>query len=295
MSGGRQVTIVVHVDGDLASRQYRVPAWAFEAGRWGAVVVLLLVVLFFAFAEPLAHAAARVPGLEHEVARLDEENARIQRLATELNHAEEHYQQLRDLLSPRAATAPITPVAPVTPVVVEPAPSRAARAPTPSSPAPAPAPTPAPVPPPPVPQTSAAVTQPYETGPSTPTHWPLGVPGFVTRGQIASGDGSGEAHSGIDIAVPLGSPVRAAGGGLVETAGTDSSYGLYVLVRHPDGYETLYGHASRLLVRDGDSVTAGQVIALSGSSGRSTAPHLHFEIRHNGTSIDPLTLVAQEN
>jgi murein DD-endopeptidase MepM/ murein hydrolase activator NlpD len=57
----------------------------------------------------------------------------------------------------------------------------------------------------------------------------------------------------------------------------------------------MYGHASRLLVHAGDSVQAGQVIALSGNSGRSTAPHLHFEIRLDGKSIDPLTLVKQEN
>lgn len=260
----RHVTIVVHVDGDLASRQYRVPVWAFEAGRWGAVGVALLVVLFFAFAEPLAHAAARVPGLEREVARLDDENARVARLAAELNHAEEHYQELRDLLSPRAAT----PALAAAPEPVRPAPVAAKPAPAPPL---------------------------YETGPSAPTHWPLAIAGFVTRGQVASADSGGEAHKGIDIAVPLGSAVRAAGGGVVETASTDSAFGLYVLVRHPDGYETLYGHASRLLVHEGDSVSAGQVIALSGSSGRSTAPHLHFEIRHDGASIDPLTLVAQEN
>ena len=259
----RHVTIVVHVDGDLASRQYRVPVWAFEAGRWGGVVLVLLVVLFFAFAEPLAHAAARVPGLEREVARLDEENARVARLAAELNHAEEHYQELRDLLTPRAGT---------------------------------PTPTPAPEPERRAPVAAKAATGPlYEPGPSAPTHWPLAVSGFVTRGQVASADSGSETHKGIDIAVPVGSGVRAAGGGVVETATMDSAYGLYVLVRHPDGYETLYGHASRLLVHAGDSVSAGQVIALSGSSGRSTAPHLHFEIRHDGASIDPLTLVAQEN
>jgi len=70
---------------------------------------------------------------------------------------------------------------------------------------------------------------------------------------------------------------------------------LYVLLRHPGSYETMYGHASRLLVREGDVVAAGQVIALSGNSGRSTAPHLHFEIRRDGRSIDPLTVLREGN
>ena len=116
----------------------------------------------------------------------------------------------------------------------------------------------------------------------------------MTRGEVQPGTGA-ETHSGIDIAVPLGTPVRAAGAAVVQKAGTDSAYGLFVLLQHPGRYETMYGHASRLLVREGDSVQAGQVIALSGSSGHSTAPHLHFEIRLDGKSLDPLTIVKREN
>jgi MFS family permease len=82
-------------------------------------------------------------------------------------------------------------------------------------------------------------------------------------------------------------------GKLVIAAGSDADYGLFVRLRHPDGYETMYGHASRLLVRDGATVLAGQVIALSGSTGRCTAPHLHFEIRRGGRSVDPLSMVKE--
>src|SRR2546430_13259153 len=134
----------------------------------------------------------------------------------------------------------------------------------------------------------------YEPGPSQPPHWPLDGGGFGTGGQVRAGDAA-ESHPGVDIAVPEGPPVRAAGGGMVAAAGIDPAYGLFVLLRHAQGYETMYGHASRLLVREGDSVQAGQVIALSGTSGRSTAPHLHFEIRRDGRSLDPLTVVKQEN
>ena len=76
-------------------------------------------------------------------------------------------------------------------------------------------------------------------------------------------------------------------------AGQDSAYGLFVLIQHPEGYQSMYGHLSRLLVARNDAVRAGQVIALSGNTGHSTAPHLHFEIRRGGKSIDPLTLVRE--
>jgi len=132
----------------------------------------------------------------------------------------------------------------------------------------------------------------FEDGASIPSHWPLDVQGFVTRGQVRPGVVD-ESHPGIDIAVPLGTPVRASGGGSVSEAGYNADYGLFVLLRHPSGYETMYGHMSRLIAAEGDQVQAGQVIGLSGNSGRSTAPHLHFEIRRDEKSIDPLELVRE--
>jgi murein DD-endopeptidase MepM/ murein hydrolase activator NlpD len=295
----RGVTIVVHVDGDPNTRKYHLPLWAFDAGKWGAVTLAVLVVLFFAFAEPLTHAAARVPGLEREIARLAEENVRVAKLAGQLNRAEANYQGLRQLLEPtspdqgggragpaasRAASVDASEPSATTPPAATPTPT----------PAPAPAPPGAVAPPPaPAPAPARAAAARYEAGPSEPRHWPLEVTGFVTRGQVVPGDPA-ESHPGIDVAVPEGSAVRAAGGGIVEQAGTDSAYGQFVLLKHPSGYESMYGHASRLMVQSGDSVQAGQVIALSGSSGRSTAPHLHFEIRLNGKTLDPLTMVKQE-
>jgi murein DD-endopeptidase MepM/ murein hydrolase activator NlpD len=124
-----------------------------------------------------------------------------------------------------------------------------------------------------------------------PQYWPLDDTGFLTRGQIG-GTGT-EAHPGIDIAVPTGSIVRAAAGGRVADAGQDPEYGWFVLLQHADGYQSMYGHLSRRLVATGDSVTPGQVIGLTGSTGRSTAPHLHFEIRRQGASLDPLTMVKE--
>jgi murein DD-endopeptidase MepM/ murein hydrolase activator NlpD len=261
----RSVTIVVHVDGDIDSKQYRLPLWAFTVGKWSALIVGLLLVLFFAFAGPITSAAARVPGLEREVAGLREENDRVKQLAAALNRAEANYQSLRQLLGGRL-----------------PRDTAAARAAGNMMEAPAI-------------QAAPAGRRTYEAGPSAPSHWPLDVSGFVTRGRVGddSAAGGAETHAGIDIAVPIGTPVRAAGGGTVEAAGTDRDYGLFVLLRQPNGYETMYGHASRLLVRDGETVSAGQVIALTGSSGRSTAPHLHFEVRREGQSLDPLAFVKE--
>jgi murein DD-endopeptidase MepM/ murein hydrolase activator NlpD len=88
--------------------------------------------------------------------------------------------------------------------------------------------------------------------------------------------------------------IRASGAGVVTEAGSDSVYGLYVLLQHGNtGYHSMYGHASRLYVASGDRVRQNEVIALSGNTGRSTAPHLHFEILQEGRPIDPFTLVRQ--
>jgi murein DD-endopeptidase MepM/ murein hydrolase activator NlpD len=130
------------------------------------------------------------------------------------------------------------------------------------------------------------------SGLTIPRHWPLDEPGYITRGQVKA-SGRVEAHPGIDIAVSIGSLVRASGGASVLQAGQDPEYGLFVLLEHPEEYQTMYGHLSRILVTAGATVAPGQVVGLSGNSGRSTAPHLHFEIRQRGTSLDPLTMVRE--
>ena len=124
---------------------------------------------------------------------------------------------------------------------------------------------------------------------SAPTGWPLTVPGFVTQPLLEGAEGE---HPGIDIAVPTDSYIRAAGSGQVVDAASDPTYGLFVLIDHGSGIRTLYGHASTLLVDRGQRVQQGEVIALSGSTGRSTAPHLHFEILRNGEPVDPLSMVT---
>jgi len=100
--------------------------------------------------------------------------------------------------------------------------------------------------------------------------------------------GHGDAfHSGIDFAGALGTPVHAAGDGVVVQARYSKDYGNVVMIDHGQGLVTLYAHNSRLEVRPGDVVLAGQEISKIGSTGRSTGPHLHFEVRQYGQRIDP--------
>ncbi|RHU80006.1 LysM peptidoglycan-binding domain-containing protein [Clostridiaceae bacterium OM08-6BH] len=98
----------------------------------------------------------------------------------------------------------------------------------------------------------------------------------------------GRMHKGIDWAVPKGTAVRASCGGTVVSAGWSGGYGNCITIRHPDGKQTRYGHLSKILVSAGQKVDQGQKIALSGNTGRSTGPHVHFEILVNGTQVNPL-------
>jgi murein DD-endopeptidase MepM/ murein hydrolase activator NlpD len=98
-------------------------------------------------------------------------------------------------------------------------------------------------------------------------------------------------HAGMDFRVPYGSAVRAAGTGSVVSAGWNGGYGRMVEVDHGDGMTTRYAHMSKILVKVGDKVERGTVVGRAGSSGRSTGPHLHYEVRRNGTAIDPLRFI----
>ena len=95
-------------------------------------------------------------------------------------------------------------------------------------------------------------------------------------------------HAGIDIVVNLGTPVKAAADGKVADLGYNASYGNYIILSHPDGSQTLYGHLSAFSVTRGQSVTLGKVIGKSGNSGYSTGPHLHFGLYRNGAAVNPL-------
>jgi murein DD-endopeptidase MepM/ murein hydrolase activator NlpD len=122
----------------------------------------------------------------------------------------------------------------------------------------------------------------------------------VTRGYLSSGFGTrqdpftghGAWHLGVDFAGKEGDPVLAVGAGIVTFAGERSGYGLVVEVNHGDGFVTRYAHNRRILVKVGDSVIRGHQLAAMGSTGRSTGPHVHFEVLRNGRQVNPLAYIG---
>lgn len=127
-----------------------------------------------------------------------------------------------------------------------------------------------------------------------PADWPYGSGHFMwpTYGWLSQGFRVG--HSAIDIAAPLGTPVTAADRGVVIRAGWSSvGYGNFVVIDHQIDYITLYAHLSEIWVEEGQIVAQGELIGAVGSTGNSTGPHLHFEIRDFGRRIDPLSLLPR--
>jgi murein DD-endopeptidase MepM/ murein hydrolase activator NlpD len=118
--------------------------------------------------------------------------------------------------------------------------------------------------------------------------WPL------WSGTVTSGFGMrhGTMHDGVDIAAPVGTVVHASDSGTVVFVGKLNGYGNTVIVRHSDNYVTVYGHNSRILVSEGSSVARGQNIAEVGTSGRTTGPNLHFEVRYDNHAYNPLSYLA---
>jgi murein DD-endopeptidase MepM/ murein hydrolase activator NlpD len=124
------------------------------------------------------------------------------------------------------------------------------------------------------------------------------VVGYFTSGfgvrHSPLGDGRVKMHEGVDIANHLGTQVHAPADGIVIFAGVKAGYGNTLIIDHGYGLETWYGHTKQLLVSKGQRVKKGDAIALLGSTGRSTGPHLHYEVRVNGTPVDPLSYILED-
>jgi murein DD-endopeptidase MepM/ murein hydrolase activator NlpD len=138
-------------------------------------------------------------------------------------------------------------------------------------------------------QATKALDQVQDDGAQAPDSTGIGKMRWPVKGRVISGFG-GPGGDGIDISVPKGTPVKAAENGVVIYAGDGlKEFGNTVLVRHDNGLVTVYGNASELNVKRGQTVKRGEQIALSGMSGNANAPKLHFEIRKNSAPVDPST------
>lgn len=247
------MTFIVVPHGDLETRTLEISYRRLKVALGVAGAGFLLMIGIVSSWWYVAAQATRVPDLEREVARLQTERAQVTELARTLATVEDQYERVRALLGADVAARGRD-------VWLPPL------------------------------HSAGGDGAPAAPASSLPDSWPLAQSGYITR--ELTGDDGGR-HPGLDIAVPQDSYIRAAGAGVVRDAGRDEVYGYYVLIEHADGYTSMYGHASRLFVAAGDTVARHSVIALSGSTGRSTAPHLHFEIRKDGEPVDPLTLVRQ--
>ena len=263
--------IQVQREGGLANRTIvlsptRVRMMRFVLSRTGMVIAGLLGFVFVFFGIQ----AARVPLLTRRLATMELDAKRIDTLQRTLGELQKRYEQVQMMLgaspaqrSPAAAAlaaAGLPPAVSAAPAIVAPIVAK--------------------------PSAPDTVTM------TLPTGYPLEAKGYVTRG-VGSGQEYGATHPGLDIAVPEGTEVRAAGGGLVVEVSETAEYGKMVRLAHPQGYETRYGHLSQTRVRQGDRISLGSVIGLSGNTGRSTAPHLHFEVRKGNAAVDPMTLIQQ--
>lgn len=251
----RKLTLMVVPDGARETKTYVISYRALRGFAASAAALAITLTVMAGSWWYLAARAARTSDLEQQVEVMTRDRARVEALVRRLETIEDQYSGIRGLFGSTNQDSPSGVwLPPVT-----------------SS------------------RRSSSETRP-EDGPTPPTIWPLTERGFVTQGLHQGMEGE---HPGLDIAVASDSYIRAAGGGVVVDVGEDVVYGRFVVLDHGDGFSTLYGHASMTLVRLGENVRERQVVALSGSTGRSTGPHLHFEVLVNGEPVDPLEHVEQ--
>jgi murein DD-endopeptidase MepM/ murein hydrolase activator NlpD len=263
----RQMTFIwiPHGRDPGSTRSYEVSYRRVRALLIGGGVLAFVLLMMAGSWLWLAAQAGRVPGLTAEVRELRRDRVKMRELGQTVEHLSTEYAKVRAMLGADSTLLPAIVDSTAAGAAVDSV--RADSAPG---------------------EKSTAARQ----RSSLPRGWPLAARGFVTRGHLARIRGS---HPGMDIAVASGSRILASGGGTVAEVGEDSVYGRFVRIAHPDGYESLYAHASSLLVRARERVPEGRVIALSGSTGVSTAPHLHFEIRKDGRPVDPSALIHNPN
>lgn len=249
----RRWSVLLTRDGTTTSRRFRVVGRHVFLGVAAVLLVIAAGSYWWGYVSGNAAESARTERLAERVDSLTIETARVSELAALVSDLEANYDRLRQVMGGEVAPS-------ARDILLPPSGRAAAR---------------------------------DDEAPSTslPSLWPLVEAGFITRtfGDSVPGEGP---HGGLDIAVPVGSYVRASAAGRVEQVGEEAEYGKFVRIRHENDIHSLYAHMAWTFVTAGDTVEAGEVIALSGNTGRSSAPHLHLEIERSGTSLDPLPFVS---
>lgn len=259
MAAPKYTTIMLVPDGTEPRSGWRVRTWVMRLVVTSVIVVLVGIVLFFSFYGKVLSRAAMTE-------QVTKENESLRRYYYKVQLLEQNLSQAREVVRRMTQLAGIDyefPEFPDDSTIF----AQLDRT------------------------TGAVVAHPASSDWSLPAGLP--IQGFITQGfKVAEG---GSYHPGIDIACAVGTPVLATASGVVEHIGYDSTYGHMVVVQHNDSVSTVYAHNSEILVQEGQGVMVGARVANSGNSGKSTAPHLHYEIRINGEPINPLENPYEEN
>lgn len=250
MPKSKYVTIMVIPDDAHAPKEWKVRLVVLQLIGVGVGLVVLGIVLFFVFYGTMVYRTAMAE-------RLQSENEELRRYKYKVRLLEENLSQARETVRRLTRLAGIDYKFPEYADTL-----------TVDSAKPA----------------AAILNRPADLDPSLPAGLPLR--GFISQGYEMEDDD--RYHPGLDIACAKGTPVLATGSGEVVFAGVDETYGKMLVIKHTDSTTTVYGHNDSLLVQQGDRVEVGSRIALSGNTGKSTAPHLHYEIRIHDKPIDPL-------
>ncbi|UCD30298.1 MAG: M23 family metallopeptidase [Planctomycetota bacterium] len=279
--GGRINILVVH-DQAGKSYQWSISPLLLRILLWAAVLVCIMALSAIILTWLLISKSDRIGELTTENMRLTVYSMEISQLREELNY---HRRFTRRLCGMMGIDFPDTPAVSTDELTATQLPEMAGDSMMPVSG-------------PPDPLLSAVATAPLPSELSPhPNNYPIGVP---MRGRPSRGFSPDQAnvslrHFGLDIAGREGSPVFVTAAGIVKFAGWDDALGNLMIVDHENGYETVYGHNNAMMFDQGDRVNFGDIIALSGNSGISSAPHLHYEIRLDAQPIDPVQLIRPDS
>ncbi|MCP4569418.1 MAG: M23 family metallopeptidase [FCB group bacterium] len=257
---GKYLTLLVIPDDEKEPRRLRLPVWLYRGALAFIGLVLIAPIIYIVlYYNVLAKAA--------DADRLGEENETLRRYQYKVQVLEQSLLDTRQLMAEIAAMAGLDSVLLADMYGEDQAVASGGKAPG-----------------------RASISR--SLPPTSPIPDGLPATGWISRGYS---DTPGKKHSGVDLAIPEGTPVYSTAFGEVIYAGWDEAYGKMVVVKNGDSIETVYGHNSELMVQKGDTIFAGQRIALSGNTGQSSAPHLHYEIRVNGREINPMKYFVYEN